>query len=709
MSFKELKEEYEQGFAFYQHGVRFSGFASDGKNLRGICPFSGKEDKFFVNKETGMWDSKNTSRSGNLYTFLDQWYRFCLTTTKNADLMPLAKDRGLPPTAFYGDVAKNPLTGAFMIPAFNLEGKLNALSYWEPKGKIFRTAGVKLPLKGCHHIPGNSKPVYICEGEWDMYALQYWFKLLAHDAVVVALPGAGNLNKDWLLYFKDRKVFCCFDHDEAGRKGEEKSARALREVASEVRFLQWPEAVSDGYDIRDLVLESVEYNFMKATKTGLKTGFERFNKMFSLNTQVERDSPVEVKAETVSNVVVPTRKELEAAFSKYLKLLNYDPITVVMGTCFANKMPTGEPIWQFLVAPPGGGKTTFVSPLSKSPFIETLTTLTPASLISGHRGIDGADPSILPRLNNRVLVIKDFTTILSGHPNTRDEIFGLLRDIYDGRIEKSYSGHTRKYESKFGIIAAVTNAIDGYLTLQSSLGERFMKFRLDKHLSPESEEERILKAIDGIEHENEMKEELGDLCYRMLEKPMPPTFPILPPEFKMQVAAMAMFVSRMRASLQKDRFSQEQLTMPIKEIGTRIGKQLCKLAIGIAVYLDHAEVGEDELRLVRQVACDTCPDRFEYIINLLLSNTPEEPKDSKWLIERTGLSQSTMHRVAEDLQALRIIKKTAGSHGLLSMYVAHPDLADLAKKAGLYGVTGRLKPEDSAPKTVRIRTKIIRK
>ncbi|MCH6574633.1 MAG: DUF2877 domain-containing protein [Bacteroidetes bacterium] len=121
----------------------------------------------------------------------------------------------------------------------------------------------------------------------------------------------------------------------------------------------------------------------------------------------------------------------------------------------------------------------------------------------------GGDPSLIPKLNGKVLVIKDFTTILGMHQGSKEEIFSQLRDVYDGSFDKQYGNGIRMiYKSKFGILAGVTPAIDGQASLHASMGERFLKFRTDKDLSPVSEEERILKAMSNINQETGMRREL---------------------------------------------------------------------------------------------------------------------------------------------------------------------------------------------------------
>ena len=90
------------------------------------------------------------------------------------------------------------------------------------------------------------------------------------------------------------------------------------------------------------------------------------------------------------------------------------------------------------------------------------------------------DHSLLPKLDGKVLVIKDFTALLNMPREARQQILGDLRDAYDGNAAKAFGTHveTRRYTSKFGIMAAVTGAIDKHAAVMQQLGERFLKLRL---------------------------------------------------------------------------------------------------------------------------------------------------------------------------------------------------------------------------------------
>ena len=78
--------------------------------------------------------------------------------------------------------------------------------------------------------------------------------------------------------------------------------------------------------------------------------------------------------------------------------------------------------------------------------------------------------------------------------------------IEKGKFNKVFgNGIIRDYKSKFGIIAGVTPAIDTFSALHAGLGERFLKFRMDRDIEKEDEDLRAYKAIANIDEKTKMK------------------------------------------------------------------------------------------------------------------------------------------------------------------------------------------------------------
>src|SRR4030095_10784749 len=78
-----------------------------------------------------------------------------------------------------------------------------------------------------------------------------------------------------------------------------------------------------------------------------------------------------------------------------------------------------------------------------------------------------------------ILAFKDLTTVLSMHHEARSQIISQLREVADGRTEKSFGNGLRlEWEGKLGLVAGVTPIIDEQHNFLAVMGERFLLYRL---------------------------------------------------------------------------------------------------------------------------------------------------------------------------------------------------------------------------------------
>lgn len=664
--------------------------------LIGVCPFSGKK-KFFVNEETGQWDSKVDGSFGNSVTFLRRFHDHLVSDTAASDFGELADAKKLPIEAFIGKVLYNRLNKQYIIPAVSREGKVADLCRW---GKgfpgIMRSVGSELHLMFADRLYSEMKEdksadVCICEGEFDAIALSWLFSKTKRDMIVVAVPGASTFKTPWVELFRDRNVILCYDNDKAGKNGETKAYNLLTNVAKSIRMIEWPEGFPDKYDIRDLIIDSfgkIPFDMRKAMKV-----VEQFDKM--TQAKYPRAKREEMAAEAAKKKPTPgfatpqkedapyTLLEVEAKYTRWLKMKNIDPLIFLAGVAFANRI-SGDPIWAFLVAPPGGSKTELLMTFTESPTITTATTLTSSSLISGMRMPDGMDPSLIPKLDGQILVVKDFTSILTINPMERDEIFGILRDCYDGFTEKMFgNGVHRKYESSFGILAGVTPQIDVVQALNTSMGERFIKYRMDKTLTMEDEHERLMRVLGNVSHEVRMRKELKEIGKRILDRQLPEVLPSFK-KWHNEIASLAMFTAKLRGAVNIDRFSREMTSKPIQEIATRLTKVYSKLAIGMAVFMGNDEVGETEMRVLRQVAKDTVPEMLMDMFDLCHALTIEKKKFCFADISaRLRTNEATIRKIAEDFRIMGVVDKVAGEERVKTWWRVSDKFLSLCEKAGM--------------------------
>lgn len=673
---------------FYNHGVILNG--KTGNQAIGNCIFCGKERHFLVNVENLLWDCKRCGAKGNFNQFLEQVSKQNVKRLSEEPnkMAALCIDRKLPKSAFAKwEIGWN--GKEYTIPIRSAVGAVDDLRRYLPGGKTKATSGARLGLLGAHkmaQMPGAD--VYVCEGEWDAIALAWLFKKLDTNCVAVGVTGASVFKDTWISMFQGRKVALLHDKDKAGEEGKKLCLGKLRGVAKEIKVIEWPEFLPEGFDVRDFITnEAIAKQKPRHAWAQLKQLLRIPEPTAVVPPEADRRGAVPASPEEAFNGVRTSAEEVVKVYRKWMHMPSDEVLRVMFGTIFANKIQ-GEPIWLFLVAPPGGSKSELLMSLRHSS-VETTTSITPHTLISGVKFQGNNDPSLLPKLNNRILVIKDFTTILSMHFSHRDEIFGILRDCYDGKTEKHFGmGYKRSYVSRFGILAGVTPKIEEFGSIHQSLGERFLKYRLDTGEKATTEADRIRRALSNINKEGEMREELMQIASKVLSMPLPDPLPTIPEGIFEQIVNLAQTCAMMRGVVSRNQYTQQVAYKPATEVGTRLAKQIAKLAVGVAVYLQKPEVDLETYSLVARVAMDTAPDIVEEIVRVLWVKcpNPEDVMTSRDISAVTRLPQGTCLRILQDLELLRLVDRR-GQGGKYEWKVA-PTLDTLIMGGNVFSRNG---------------------
>jgi len=294
------------------------------------------------------------------------------------------------------------------------------------------------------------------------------------------------------------------------------------------------------------------------------------------------------------------RQDIYDVMRKWLWLEDEQGIDIILAAVIANMYP-GEPVWMFIVDAPSGGKTEICRALSTSTqYIYAVDSLTPQSLLSGfkpskHRPDISVD--ILNDLDGKVLVIKDFTTILQKPQQSRDELFGRLRAAYDGTLCIAFGSGVKRVErvAKFGLLAAVTAAIDDFGTIHALLGERFLKIR------PRNNDYQMGKA--ALKHSGQelvMRREISqavDGSLRVYAAKVS-ELPTLLPTTEEKFVALAMITARLRTPIPRDHYHHQVISIPQPEYSPRLAKQYKRLTqalvlLGAYNYAHITRICED--------------------------------------------------------------------------------------------------------------------
>ncbi|HEV2918495.1 MAG TPA: hypothetical protein VG673_04520, partial [Actinomycetota bacterium] len=140
----------------------------------------------------------------------------------------------------------------------------------------------------------------------------------------------------------------------------------------------------------------------------------------------------------------------------------------------------GDPLWGMLIGPSSSGKTEAIRALDG--LAEPVDELTAPALLSWTHGKQPHPTGVLTRIGSRGLVtVGDFSTVLAtSDRGGRDQLFALLRRVYDGQVTRDLGNAPvpLRWSGRLTLLAACTPAIDNYASHADQLGPRWLYYRL---------------------------------------------------------------------------------------------------------------------------------------------------------------------------------------------------------------------------------------
>lgn len=336
-------------------------------------------------------------------------------------------------------------------------------------------------------------------------------------------------------------------------------------------------------------------------------------------------------------------------FKEHIVIEDFEPLEIAIATYIANHF-SSDPLWLFIIAPSSSAKTEIILTLSKMDDIHFLSDLTDKTLASGFK--EGGH-SLLNRLNNKIICMKDFTTVLSMRQERQSEILAQLREIYDGKFDKEWgNGAKINWQGKIGFIAGVTPVIDQTYATYQALGERFIQVRMNA-----VDEMKCAKmAMENSEKESNHRQEIAGLMKELLEGILTAlVMPEIDTTTYDRLAALATICVRARTAIKRDRYSREFDYVPEPEAPPRLAKQLALLARGLAVLRGRQIVNQEDFKTVYRVAIDCLPRNRAKLLTFLMNG--RQKLNASTAMKELRLSGNVVYRSLEEMVALDLLKK----------------------------------------------------
>lgn len=351
-------------------------------------------------------------------------------------------------------------------------------------------------------------------------------------------------------------------------------------------------------------------------------------------------------------------------------------LTLALAVSISHFVDKKTPLWLMFVGVPASGKTEVVRMTEKASWVYFLDSLTENAFSSGLRGSE----DLLPIINEKCLVIKDFTTTLSQKEEAVKKILGDLTSIYDDSFAKhSPTRGTVRYKAFLSFLGCVTpQALNNHQRYMNQVGPRFLFYRV-----PASGEEQIKKVFSLLwDDENRkskielLQEKISQYCSEIIAKMADSHLGKEKMESIAYLNSLALFLAKARGTVltQKAEFMDdkgEKVTF-YEPVDTQVEEpfrallQLRVLTRSIAVIRGEREVGEYELNLVRDVALSSMPADRSVLLSVIASEDREW--SAKEVADKLGISHRTASRQLDELVWLKILRKQAQGSGLANLY-----------------------------------------
>ncbi len=345
---------------------------------------------------------------------------------------------------------------------------------------------------------------------------------------------------------------------------------------------------------------------------------------------------------------------------------------------------TKEPVWLQIVGSPASHKTESLRPYLDYGSTEAISSITSNSLISGYRDNDGNDPSMILRLDGRVLVVKDMTAIHSMDKVSRDKIFGDLRDAFDGVCAKaSGTAGVTQYRATFGMIFAITEVIDDLAAKFQQLGERFLTFRTYRY-QPSHRQccEIIHGVLEAARDKDRWQAKFRTIVQDQLDaiRAIARTCgqPQIPDEIVKPLEAMSHILSYCRTS--------PIGTHPVSgEMGSRVAQQLMNIGSVRCIADLRSCWDQSDLTFIRRIVLDTLPIQRRRILQNLYGNfrEPPLPITVKQLAQRSQCTVDEIKSILLQYLHTRLVVPDTTFRDREPRYVLHPDIRHLFDLTGL--------------------------
>jgi hypothetical protein len=324
----------------------------------------------------------------------------------------------------------------------------------------------------------------------------------------------------------------------------------------------------------------------------------------------------------------------------------------VLAVAATNKL-TGDPPWLMIISGSGNAKTETVNSVSKVEHTVAISTIaSEGALLSAVKKGKGSTGGLLRQIGDAgILVIKDFTSIISGERKARAQILAALREIHDGQWDRSVGasgGLTISWTGRIVCIAASTTAWDSSYGVLAVMGPRFVIIRSNARVGRTAAGKR---SVRNAGTENIIRKEISQAVATLItDARLHPRDATLTEDEENKLIAAADIVTRARTGVEVD-YQGNVIDAHEPEMPTRFAKQLVLIFRGaLSIGIDRGAAMTLALRCAR----DSIPPIRLSVLKDLAANNIDDCRVSA-IADRLRRPWRTIRRTLEALYVLDMV------------------------------------------------------
>lgn len=361
------------------------------------------------------------------------------------------------------------------------------------------------------------------------------------------------------------------------------------------------------------------------------------------------------------------RDDLDEVLNAFSNLHMPDPSAILMTLAAAAAARLeGPPVHLFLIGAPATGKNEILESLFGLPKTFHVSTFSEASLLSATKQKERASNAtggILMEIGvggSGRMILTEFNTILSMHPDRKKEALTALQNVCTGLVDRSVGvdGAMRlHWDGRVQVMAACTETIEGSLSALGAAGERFVYVRMPIVDRKGHIQAALKNARNGSA--STWKKQRAQIVPEFLNNLSVPRCPeeLVSPADESRLGAIADFVTLARSPVARDHKKELELVMA-SEGPARMVYSLQRLLCGMRMIgVEH----DAALGMLAHASLGSLPSLRRTIIRYM-ARAAEGVGAATVAEIREGVpySDSMVRRALEDLEVHDIVQRTNG-------------------------------------------------